>query len=100
MKQKKLVCSFILTMKKEEGRHQQVWLKRLAACNQKSIYTIYIYIYIYCGGTKITVSKSHLYACCFQALEIIDDVGDRLTLKYSRMQPPNITENDQDFVER
>ena len=45
-------------------------------------------------------SESHLYACCFQALEIIDDVGDRLTLKYSRMQPPNITENDQDFVER
>ena len=48
----------------------------------------------------LLVGVSHLHAYCFQALEIIDDVGDRLTLKYSRMQPPNVTENDQDFVER
>ena len=34
----------------------------------------------------------------FQALDIIDKVGDRLSLKYSRMKAPNFSEADEDFI--
>ena len=44
--------------------------------------------------------KDNMRSLSFQALEIIDDVGDRLTLKYSRLEPPNVTEKDKDFIER
>ena len=35
-----------------------------------------------------------------QSLEILDEIGDRLTLKYSRLPVPDVTENDLDFRAR
>lgn len=36
----------------------------------------------------------------FQALAIIDEVGDRLSLKYSSMPVPQFSEKDEDFIKR
>lgn len=32
-----------------------------------------------------------------QALEAIDDIGDKLKIKFSRMRAPQFSENDADF---
>ena len=38
--------------------------------------------------------------CILQALDIISEVGDLLTLKYARRPPPEFSEKDDDFVSR
>ena len=35
-----------------------------------------------------------------QALEILDEVGDKVKVKFSRMPVPQFSENDDDFVSR
>jgi hypothetical protein len=41
--------------------------------------------------------RAKLYVVYLQALAIIDEMGDLLSLKYSRMPVPDISENDEEF---
>jgi len=46
------------------------------------------------------LSAAHDKQMLDKALAIIDEVGDILTLKYSRIAVPNFSEEDEDFQSR